>query len=181
MKKVSFGFKVLQSVVVACLLVFCGQTTADEDDAGQRQSPLRGHWSFSQIVPSTTLLTTPPGGPVGPAVPLVAVGTLRIDESNQFTGNAGFNTPVVSPDFPDGFIPLGFDGHCTPRDRNYRTGLDCIFNFPEFQLFGINRYCVVMAKEPGRCYDEFRCVNIDEPGETVALTEFKRQRSGTCR
>ena len=170
----SFATGYLIMAVLVCLPFI---SVAYDEDYGPSKSPLRGTWSFSQVVPSTTLLTTPPGGPAGPSVPLVAVGTLTMDSINYFEGSGGFNTPIAGQQF----IELGIEGNCTPRDGRYRNGLDCAFNFPDFGLLGINRYCVVMDKAPGRCFDEFKCVNVDEPGETVALVEFKRQQSGTCK
>jgi hypothetical protein len=105
------------------------------------------------------------------------VGTLEIDGASQFSGHGAFNTAVSGQQF----IELGITGHCAMRKSDIRKGLDCVFNFPDFDLYDVNRFCVVMDNERGRCFDEFRCVNVDEPGETVALMEFKRQQSGTCR
>lgn len=169
MRKTTF-FNVIPAVLAATAMT--ATITAEARGFGVERglSPLRGIWSFSQMVPSTTLLT-------GSPVPLVAVGTLEIDGALQFSGNGAFNTPVPGQQF----IKLAINGHCSPREGEIRDGLDCVFNFPEFDLFDVNRFCVVMASERGRCFDEFRCVNVDEPGETVALMEFKRQQSGTCR
>lgn len=133
------------------------------------RSPLRGTWSFSQYVPSTTLLT-------GSPVPLVAVGTFVMGKDNRFTGHGVFDTPV--PDLQS--IELDLNGSCAAREGKSANGYDCSFNFPDFQLENVRRYCVPMANSHGRCFDELRCVDIDEPGETVALIEFRRQRSGTC-
>lgn len=136
--------------------------------AGQN-SRLRGTFSFSQFVPSTTLLT-------GQPLPLVAVGTLKMDATNHFTGHGVFNTPVPGQQV----IELDLDGECTARGGKVADGLDCLFNFPAFNLYNVGRYCVVMANTRGRCFDEFRCVDTAEPGETVALIEYKRQQFGTC-
>ena len=138
-------------------------------EAGDQRSWLRGTWSFSQIVPSTTLLT-------GQPLPLVAVGTLTMDDSNRFNGHGVFNTPAPGMQT----IELDLDGSCTARGGKLANGLDCLFNFPAFNLFGVGRYCVVMANAQGRCFDEFRCVDTAEPGNTVALIEYKRQHLGTC-
>ena len=132
-------------------------------------SPLRGTWSFSQFVPSTTLLT-------GSPMPLTAVGTLVMDAQQRFIGHGVFNTPIEGQQT----IELDLDGSCAARGGRSTNGYDCTFNFPAFNLENIRRYCVPMARSHGRCYDEFRCVNIDEPGATVVLAEFVRQRSGTC-
>lgn len=72
------------------------------------------------------------------------------------------------------------NGECTARGGKLANGLDCLFNFPAFNLSKVGRYCVVMANMYGRCFDEFRCVDTSEPGETVALIEYKRQHLGTC-
>ena len=137
--------------------------------ATDTRSPLRGTWSFSQFVPSTTLLT-------GSPLPIVAVGTLVIDKHNHFTGHGVFNTPVPGSQS----IELDLNGQCTPRNGAISKGLDCLFNFPAFNLENVGRYCVPMANAQGRCYDEFRCVDTKEPGNTVLLVEYKRQYLGTC-
>ena len=164
----------ISSNVLLLLLTLVSAAVIADDDA--RRAPLRGQWSFSQIVPSTTLLT-------GEPVPLTAVGTVAIDAHNHFSGHGVFNIPV--PNFTEvpglQAIELDLNGSCSPRDGDISNGLDCLFNFPEFGLADIGRYCVPMDRKPGRCIDEMRCVNINEPGETVALIEFRRQRAGTCR
>ena len=170
MHHVISGSRLAGTVTLAALLCSAVPAMAGDHDRFDHRSPLRGTWSFSQIVPSTTLLT-------GSPVPLVAVGTLRIDADTHFDGRGYFNTPVAGQQF----LELSLNGHCTPRDASVNNGVDCVFNFPEFGLSNIRRFCVVMSNDRGRCFDEFRCVNVDEPGETVALIEFKRQASGTCR
>lgn len=133
------------------------------------RSPLRGSWSFSQIVPSTNLLT-------GSPVPLVAAGVMEVDSAGQFVGHGVFNTPVPGLQT----IELDLDGSCSARGGRSANGFDCSFNFPSFGLRDVHRYCVPMSRMQGRCYDELRCVNVDEPGETVALIEYRRQLPGTC-
>jgi len=137
--------------------------------AKEGNSSLRGTWSFSQFVPSTTLLT-------GSPLPLTAVGTFVMGKDNRFTGHGVFNTPVPGSQT----IELDLNGYCAARGGKSANGYDCSFNFPAFELENVRRHCVPMAKSHGFCFDELRCVNIDEPGETVALIEFVRQRSGTC-
>lgn len=137
--------------------------------ADGKRSPLRGVWSFSQQVPSTTLLT-------GNPIPLVAVGTLTMSADNSFTGHGVFNTPVAGQQA----IELDMHGSCGARNGRASEGFDCVFNFPAFGLSDIHRYCVAMDNARGRCFDSMRCVNIDEPGSTVALVEYRRQNSGTC-
>jgi hypothetical protein len=56
--------------------------------------------------------------------------------------------------------------------------MDCTLDVPDFGLFGVGRFCVVMANS-GECFDEFRCVNTTEAA--VLLVEFKRQQLGTCK
>lgn len=157
----------LHAGILAILII--DHVTSAPLHAEDTRSPLRGTWSFSQVVPSTTLLT-------GAPVPLVAVGTLQVDRRGGFTGHGVFNTPVPGQQT----IALDIDGTCAARDGQDARGYDCLFNFPAFNLLGIGRYCVPMASSRGRCFDELRCVNIDEPGNTVALVEFRRQQSGTC-
>lgn len=135
-------------------------------------SPLRGAWSFSQFVPATTLLGTPT------PIPITAAGTLLMDEDNGFTGHAVFNTPLPPETPPGPVIELDFNGSCTFRQGDIRNGMDCTFDFPDFGLLGVGRFCVVMAGRGG-CFDEFRCVNTSEP-ETVVLAEYKRQGPGAC-
>lgn len=140
-------------------------------NADQERSPLRGTWSFSQFVPSTTILGTPP-------IPITAVGTLVMDDNNHFTGHGVFNTPVEGLQT----VELDLNGTCTVRNGNISNGLDCLFNFPSFNLFHVGRFCVVMANDKGQCFDEFRCVDTKEPGRTVLLIEYKRQQLlGTCK
>ena len=139
--------------------------------ADNTKSPLRGTWSFSQFNPSTTLLTPPN------PIPITAVGTLVMDENNRFTGHGVFNTPVEGLQT----VELDLNGTCTVRNGNISNGLDCLFNFPSFNLFDVGRFCVVMANDKGQCFDEFRCVDTKEPGGTVLLIEYKRQQLGTCK
>lgn len=152
--------------VAGLVLAIFASSTAQ---AADQRSRLRGTFSFSQMVPSTTLLT-------GKPLPLVAVGTLKMDDTNHFTGHGVFNTPVPGQQV----IELDMNGECTARAGKLANGLDCVFNFPAFNLSNVGRYCVVMANTYGRCFDEFRCVDTAEPGETVALIEYKRQHVGTC-
>ena len=159
-----FRIRTATRLVASALL--CG---AAMGVAAGENSPLRGTWSFSQFVPSTKLLT-------GSALPLVAVGTLVMDRHNHFIGHGVFNTPVAGSQA----IELDLNGDCAPRAGSTSNGLDCRFNFPSFNLSNVARYCVVMSNSRGRCYDEFRCVDTDEPGDTVALIEYKRQVLGTC-
>lgn len=155
--------------LIGALAIVTSLASGVAAQAADARSPLRGTWSFSQQVPSTTLLT-------GSPVPLVAVGTLNMDRYDYFTGHGVFNTPVPG----NQSIELDLNGNCTARSGEPANGYDCVFNFPAFNLMGVNRYCVAMDNTRGRCFDALRCVNIDEPGETVALIEYRRQHSGTC-
>ncbi len=138
--------------------------------ADKQKSPLRGAWSFSQFVPATTALGTPE------PIPTAAAGTLFMKDDNSFTGQAVLNTPLSSPLGPA--LELDIDGTCTFRPGGVKNGMDCLVNVPAFGLSGVGRFCVVMANSEG-CFDEFRCVNTNEPG-TVLLVEFKRQSPGAC-
>lgn len=158
-----------RSRALLCLFLSALASTALAVD---QRSPLRGTWSFSQFVPSTTLLNQLP---TAPPLPVVAVGTLVMDTNNRFAGHGVFNTPIPGMQA----IELDLNGQCTSRGAGISNGLDCTFNFPAFSLV-VRRYCVPMASARGRCFDEFRCVNTEEAGNTVALIEYKRQYLGTC-
>ncbi len=158
-----------RSRALLCLLLSALATTVLAVD---QRSPLRGTWSFSQVVPSTTLLNQ---SSAASPLPIVAVGTLVMDANNRFAGHGVFNTPI--PEMQA--IELDLNGQCTPRGAGIGNGLDCIYNFPAFGLV-VRRYCVPMASAQGRCFDEFRCVDTEEAGNTVALIEYKRQYLGTC-
>ena len=81
--------------------------------------------------------------------------------------------PLPQPTFE-----LDFEGQCTFRQGDARNGMDCTLDVPAFGLSNVGRYCVVMGGR-GECFDEFRCVDTNEPG-TVLLVEFKRQSPGAC-
>ncbi len=137
--------------------------------ADSKKSPLRGAWSFSQFVPATTALGTPD------PIPTAAAGTFFMNDDNSFTGHAVLDTPLP----PGPTFELDFNGSCTFRQGDAKNGMDCTLDVPAFGLSGVGRFCVVMA-DRGECFDEFHCVDTNEPG-TVLLVEFKRQRPGTCR
>jgi hypothetical protein len=99
----------------------------------------------------------------------------EMDADNHFTGRAVLNTAPPSPVAP--VVELDFNGSCTFRPGGFTNGMDCTLDIPDFGLFGVGRFCVVMANE-GECFDEFRCVNTTEAA--VLLVKFKRQRSDTC-
>ena len=153
--------------LVSILVLGASVSSADGD---KQKSPLRGAWSFSQFVPTTTAL-----GP--PAIPTASAGTLFMKDDNSFTGHAVLNTPLSSPLGPA--LELDFNGRCTFREGGVKNGLDCTLDVPAFGLSGVGRFCIVMANS-GECFDEFRCVNTTEP-ESVLLVEFKRQQLGTCK
>jgi hypothetical protein len=153
------------------VLILVLATSVSSSRANNERSPLRGTWSFSQFNPSTTLLTPPN------PLPITAVGTLVMDDTNHFTGHGVFNTPVEGLQT----IELDLNGTCAVRNGNISNGLDCLFNFPSFNLFDVGRFCVAMANAQGQCFDEFRCVDTNEPGGTVLLVEYKRQQLGTCK
>jgi hypothetical protein len=100
-------------------------------------------------------------------------------DDNSFTGHAVLDTPLPSPPSPSptsvGTFEFDFNGSCTFRQGDIKNGMDCTLDVPDFGLKGISRFCVVMAGRGG-CFDEFRCVDTNEPG-TVLLVEFKRQSS----
>jgi hypothetical protein len=142
---------------------------ADHDARGDgRRSPLKGTFSFSQFVPTTTTFGTPN------PIPTASAGILIMDDNNSFTGHAVLDTPLPVPTFE-----LDFQGSCTFRQGDIKNGMDCTLAVPAFGLTNVGRYCVVMGGRGG-CFDEFRCVDTNEPGGVV-LVEFKRQNADTCR
>jgi hypothetical protein len=144
-------------------------TTVGDTQAEGKKSPLRGAWSFSQFVPATAALGTPS------PIPTASAGILIMDDSNNFTGHAVLDTPLPPP---NSTFELDFQGSCTFRQGNAKNGMDCTLDVPAFGLSNVGRFCVVMAGRGG-CFDEFRCVDTNEPG-TVLLVEFKRQHPGAC-
>jgi hypothetical protein len=169
MKRLLFS---LSSLGLVSLLIM--GASVSNASAENKKSPLRGAWSFSQFVPATTLLGTPT------PIPVAAAGTLLIGDDNSFTGHAVFNTPAPPLAPPLGpVIELDFNCSCTFRQGEVTSGMDCTLNFPDFGLLDVGRFCVVMAGKGG-CFEEFRCVNTNEPG-TVLFAEFKRQQVGTCK
>jgi hypothetical protein len=145
-------------------------TTVHDTQAEGRKSPLRGAWSFSQFVPATAALGTPT------PIPTAAAGTFLMDDNNHFTGHAVLDTPLP---IPNPTFEFDFEGSCTFRQGNAKNGMDCKLDAPAFGLFNVGRFCVVMGGRGG-CFDEFRCIDTNEP-ESVVLVEFKRQNADTCR
>ena len=134
-----------------------------------KRSPLRGAWSFSQFAPTAAGLS--PSGPISTA----SAGILIMDDNNNFTGHAVLDTSLV----PEPTFELDFHGSCTFRQGDVKNGMDCTLDVPAFGLSNVGRFCVVMGGRGG-CFDEFRCVDTNEPG-SVVLVEFKRQNADTCR
>ncbi|HEV8713608.1 MAG TPA: hypothetical protein VGX03_12370 [Candidatus Binatia bacterium] len=143
-------------------------TAVGDARADHTSSPLRGTWSWSQFVPATTALGTPT------PIPTAAAGTFVMAKDNSFTGHGVLNTPLAAA------FEFDFNGTCTFRNGNVSNGMDCLVDVPSFRLSDIGRFCVAMAKNILGCFDEFRCVNTNEPG-TVLLVEFRRQQLGTCK
>ena len=151
--------------LVAVLIIGTSSSTS----ADSKQSPLRGAWSFSQFVPTTTNFGTPT------PIPTASAGTLFMNADNSFTGHAVLDTPLP---LPQPTFELDFQGKCTFRQGDARNGMDCTLDVPAFGLSDVGRYCVVMGGR-GECFDEFRCVDTNEAG-TVLLVEFRRQSPGAC-
>ncbi len=164
MKKFLYLFSGLGLISILVIGIAVSSAGADK-----QKSPLRGDWSWSQLVPATTGFGPPP-------IPTAAAGTLFMKDDNRFTGHAVLNTPLSSPLGPA--LELDIDGTCTFRPGGVKNGMDCLVNVPAFGLTDVGRFCVVMTNSGG-CFDEFRCVNTTEPG-TVLLVEFKRQSPGAC-
>jgi hypothetical protein len=127
---------------------------------------LRGTWSFSQIVPATTMLGTPD------PVPLTAAGTLIMAADYTFTAHRVFDI-LTAP-----ALDLDLNGSCSVRNGNFSNGLDCRLNVPSLGL-SEGRFCVAMAGGGGGCFDQFRCVDTDLVG-TVLLVKYTRQHLLTC-
>lgn len=164
MKKALFW---LGSLAFTSILIL--GVTARATHAESKKSPLRGAWSFSQFVPATLALGT------SSPIPTAAAGTLLMDDNNHFTGHVVLDTPLP---LPNPTFELDFEGNCTFRQGDARNGVDCTLDAPAFGLFNVGRFCVVMAGR-GECFDEWRCVDTNEPG-TVVTVEFKRQNPGAC-
>ena len=171
MKKALYWLSSLVLVSVLFLGTVDHEARADRDFRPEsKKSPLRGTFSFSQFVPTTTTFGTPNPIPTAPA------GILIMDDNNNFTGHAVLDTPlpVANPTFE-----LDFQGSCTFRQGDIKNGMDCKLDVPAFGLSNVGRFCVVMGGQGG-CFNEFRCVDTNEPGGVV-LVEFKRQNADTCR
>lgn len=159
----------LMSVLI--LGTAASEVRADRDARGDgRKSPLRGTFSFSQFVPTTTGFGTPS------PIPTASAGILIMDDNNNFTGHAVLDTPLP---IPEPTFELDFQGSCTFRQGDIKNGMDCHLDVPAFGLSNVGRFCVVMGGRGG-CFDEFRCVDTNEPGGVV-LVELKRQNADTCR
>ena len=83
-----------------------------------------------------------------------------MDDNNNFTGHAVLNTPLP---VPEPTFELDFHGSCTFRQGDVKNGMDCKLDVPAFGLSNVGRFCVVMGGRGG-CFDEFRCVDTNEPG-----------------
>ena len=137
--------------------------------ANNKKSPLRGHWSFSQVQEITPIF----GGAI-----TTAIGTVIVDDSGGLTGHATLNSactviglgcPALNP------LELDFLGTITANPDGTAVATIVI------PAFGITegRACVLMEKQ-GDCFQEFHCINTD-PNGLVIRGEFKRQLAGTCK
>jgi len=171
MKRFLTSLSELALVSTLILGISDGSARAENNN---NKSPLRGAWSWSHLVLATSALGTPS------PVPTAAVGTLIMNNDNSFTGHAVVNVPLSLPPPETAALETDIDGTCTFRG-DVSNGLDCLVNAPSFGITNAGRFCVVMGNHSGQCFDEFRCTNTTEPGGTVILVEFKRQRPGTCK
>ncbi len=156
----------LSSVGLVSLLIL--GTSASRTHAENKKSPLRGAWSFSEFVPATPAFGTPT------PIPTASAGILFMKEDNSFTGHTVVNTGLDAPLGPA--LELDFEGSCTVRQGDLKTGMDCTLEVPAISA-SLGLFCVAMTGHGG-CFDEFRCVRTTAPG--VLLVEFKRQNSGAC-
>lgn len=169
MKKSLYWFGSLGLAVILVLGTTVYDTRADrENHAERKKSPLRGTWSFSQFTPVSGFGTS------GQILASQA-GTLIMNDDNSFTGHGVIDTPLP---IPNPTFEIDFHGSCTFRQGDAKNGVDCKIDVPTFNLSDVGRFCVVMGGR-GECFDEFRCVDTNEPGN-VTLVEFKRQNPGSC-
>jgi hypothetical protein len=163
MKKFLYSLSSLGLVSLLVMEAWVSSTHAENN-----KSPLRGDWSFSEFVPTTTGFGTPT------PIPTASAGVLFIKEDNSFTGYTVVNTGLDAPLGP--VLEFALNGSCTFREGGIKNGADCTVEVPAISA-SLGLFCVAMAGR-GACFDEFRCVRTTAPG--VLLIEFKRQNSGTC-
>ena len=150
--------------LIAILLVM--GTSVSSARAADKKSPLRGHWSASQV----SYINFGFGGAT-----TTAVAAFSVDDKGGLTGHgtinsactaAGPNCPAPNP------IEIDFSGILTANEDGTAA---MTLVLPRIT---VDRTCVLLGKK-GDCFQEFRCINTSPNGEVV-LAEFKRQLVGTC-
>jgi hypothetical protein len=162
--------RLLHSLRVLGLVSILVMGTSVSSARANNKSPLRGHWSASQVSEINPAF----GGAI-----TTAIATFTVDDSGGLTGHGAINSActAVGPDCPaPNPLELDFSGTITTNEDDGTAVLTLVLPF-----FGITvgRACVLMEKQ-GDCYQEFRCINTSPNGEVV-LAEFKRQLAGTCK
>jgi hypothetical protein len=152
------------------IILFLGLTVlaSHAEENCNPKHPLRGLWSYDELVP----YFDPDGtGPL-PPIPGTEIGNLNMDECGNFKGHGIFNAPNL-------VVAFDFNGTCRiPKDGL----LNCTVNAPAFGLENGIRACVASARQ-GACFDKWSCVVGDaavEP-DIVLIAKFTRQSTGTCK
>jgi len=134
--------------------------------AADKKSPLRGHWSASQV----SYINPGFGGTT-----TTAVAVFTVDDTGELTGHGTINSActVASPNCPaPNPTNVDFSGTLTANEDGTAA---FILVLPRVT---VDRTCVLMGKK-GDCYQEFHC-NGTSPNGEVVLLEVKRQFAGTC-
>jgi hypothetical protein len=153
--------------LVSILLVM--GTSVSSARADDKKSPLRGHWSGSQV------------SEINPAfggATTTAIATFTVDNSGGLTGHGAINSACTAagPGCPaPNPLELDFSGTLTANEDGTAA---MTLVLPAFGIT-VDRACVLMQKQ-GDCFQEFRCINTSPNGEVV-LGEFKRLLAGTCK
>lgn len=162
MQRLRYSLRVLGFISI---LLIMGAFVRDVH-AADKKSPLRGHWSASQV----SYINSGFGGAT-----TTATATFTVDDSGGLSGHgtinsactaAGPNCPAPNP------IEVDFSGAVTANEDGTAT---MTLVAPRFT---VDRTCVLMGKK-GDCYQEFRCNGASPNGEVVLL-EVKRQVAKTC-
>jgi len=159
----------LRVVGFVSILLVMGAVVRDVH-AVEKKSPLRGHWSASQV----SYINFGFGGAT-----TTAVAAFTVDNQGGLTGHGTVNSActAVGPDCPSpNPVEADFLGALTVNEDG-TAAMAMTLVFPKITV-DVDRTCVLMGKK-GDCYQEFHCINTSPNGEVVLL-EVKRQLAGTC-
>jgi hypothetical protein len=138
-----------------------------QNAAADKKSPLRGHWSASQV---SYVNFVGFGGAT-----TTSVAAFTVDNSGGLIGHGTINSACTAagPACPTpNPLEIDFSGALTANEDGTAV---LTLVLPRIT---VDRTCVLMRKQ-GDCFQEFRCVNTS-PNKEVVLLEVKRQLSGTC-